>query len=133
VRSRKDIEDLKALWLDDPWFDLEDELGFEAYRDELREWRLRFEDAFDEYERLELEARARHNGRTVRTQQAIEEATITERRYTEAAKNKFADFFSSHTLRRSNSRALVEGLIDDLLFAAEARMRLEGLRNTRSD
>lgn len=43
IPSRPDIEALKASWKADPSWDLEDTTGYEAYRDELRDFRLKTE------------------------------------------------------------------------------------------
>ncbi|NUB24697.1 hypothetical protein [Azospirillum brasilense] len=40
ITDRLDIDELKATWLKDPTFNLEDEPGFEDFHDELREFRL---------------------------------------------------------------------------------------------
>ena len=43
MKSRRDIEQLKAGWLRDPAWDLEETEGFEAHQDELRQFRLTIE------------------------------------------------------------------------------------------
>lgn len=39
-RTPEEIAELKAAWLADPYWVLEDTPGFEAHRDELRRYRL---------------------------------------------------------------------------------------------
>ncbi len=39
VRSEEEIDTLKADWLDDPCWDIEDTRGFEVWHDELLAWR----------------------------------------------------------------------------------------------
>jgi hypothetical protein len=40
MKTREEVEALKANWLSDPIWDIEDTEGFEEYRAELREYRL---------------------------------------------------------------------------------------------
>ena len=55
MKTRRDIEQLKAAWQRDPLWDLEGTEGFEAHEDELRQFRLTVEErwraAADERER----------------------------------------------------------------------------------
>ncbi len=43
MKTRRDIEQLKAGWLRDPLWDLEETEGFEVHQDELRQFRLTME------------------------------------------------------------------------------------------
>ncbi len=65
MRTRRDIEQLKAGWLRDPLWDLEGTGGFEAHQDELRQFRLtteaRWQAAADERERA-IDAEAERIG-----------------------------------------------------------------------
>jgi len=65
MKTRRDIEQLKAAWLRDPLWDLDDTEGFEAHQDELRQFRLttgaRWRAAEDEQERA-LDAEAERIG-----------------------------------------------------------------------
>jgi len=54
-KTRSEIEELKSGWLLDPIWDIEDTEGFEAYHDELLDFRLEIEaeaqrELFDEME-----------------------------------------------------------------------------------
>jgi hypothetical protein len=42
-RTQEDINELKADWLQDPCWDIEDSAGFEAHREELTSYRLGIE------------------------------------------------------------------------------------------
>ena len=65
MKTRRDIEQLKAGWLRDPVWNLEDTEDFEEHRDELREFRLtteaRWKAAADERERA-IDAEAERLG-----------------------------------------------------------------------
>jgi hypothetical protein len=65
MRTRRDIEQLKAGWLRDSLWDLEGTRGFEAHQDELRQFRLtteaRWRAAADEGERA-IDAEAERIG-----------------------------------------------------------------------
>ncbi len=65
MKTRRDIEQLKAGWLRDPIWDLEGTEGFEAHHDELLQFRLtteaRWTAAADERERA-LDAEAERLG-----------------------------------------------------------------------
>lgn len=43
TRTPEEIEKLKANWLADPCWDIEDQPGFEAHREELLAWRKEYE------------------------------------------------------------------------------------------
>lgn len=45
MRTKEQIETLKANWLRDPCFDIESVPGFEEHREELRAWRRELEDS----------------------------------------------------------------------------------------
>lgn len=59
VKSRQEVESLKANWLSDPCWDIEQTEGFEEYCDELKEYRLDMEAKWkaQEYNRLFNRAR----------------------------------------------------------------------------
>ena len=65
MKTRRDIEQLKAGWLRDPLWDIEDTEGFEAHHDELVQFRetvqARWRAAVDERERA-LDAEAERIG-----------------------------------------------------------------------
>jgi hypothetical protein len=44
-KTREDVERLKASWIGDPCYDLEEAEGFEAYRWELKAFRLQYENS----------------------------------------------------------------------------------------
>lgn len=46
MKTAADLETLKAQWLQDPAWDIEDTEGFEAFRDELREFHVRMNEVW---------------------------------------------------------------------------------------
>jgi hypothetical protein len=59
LRTVKEIDELKAQWLVDPCWDIEETRGFEAHKFSLRFWRIKQERKWEreEKERLELYAK----------------------------------------------------------------------------
>ena len=58
MKTRKEIDDLKANWKHDPCWDIEDTEGFEAHRKELLTWRNVYERAYEKKEKARIEERA---------------------------------------------------------------------------
>lgn len=62
MKTRKEINELKTQWLEDPCWDIECTEGFEDHKEELKEFRLDTE-ALQEAEEIErLRAKARSLG-----------------------------------------------------------------------
>lgn len=65
MKTRAEVEALKRKWIADPCWDIEGTEGFDEYRAELRDFRLRQEDAWAKREQARLEERAALLGCTV--------------------------------------------------------------------
>lgn len=62
MKTADEITNLKCLWLDDPHWDIENTEGFEAHRDELREYRRIVEAEREWEQRKRLDAKAGNLG-----------------------------------------------------------------------
>jgi hypothetical protein len=62
MKTRQDVEFLKANWKDDPCWDLETTVGFEAYKDELLKYRLSQEEKWWEEYNNRLKEKAEEMG-----------------------------------------------------------------------
>jgi hypothetical protein len=62
MKTRQEIEALKANWIGDPCWDIEDTQGYEEYRTELLAYRLRVEDALRAGEDERINKRAEQLG-----------------------------------------------------------------------
>ena len=58
MKTRKEIDELKANWKHDPCWDIEDTEGFEAHRRELLSWRNEYEREAEQSYAERIEARA---------------------------------------------------------------------------
>lgn len=54
MKSKKELDDLKANWKGDPCWDIEDTEGFEEHRAELLAWRKEYERERDDAEYLRI-------------------------------------------------------------------------------
>lgn len=59
MKTAQEIQNLKDNWTSDPCWDIEDTTGFEAHRNELRDWRINLEEqqAIKEHNRLTVKAK----------------------------------------------------------------------------
>jgi hypothetical protein len=62
MKTRAEVDELKAQWLADPVWDLEETPGFEAHRQELLAWRAREEAEMECRHRERLEHKAEWMG-----------------------------------------------------------------------
>lgn len=62
MKTREEINDLKAQWLDDPCWDIEGTEGFEEHYKELLDFRLDTEDRWENKRRIELQKIAERLG-----------------------------------------------------------------------
>jgi hypothetical protein len=128
MATGEELNWLKEEWQRSPSFNLEDAPGFENHQDELRAWRLAFEAASEEFENQQLVKRALDHGRTAEQQEERERAIIDERRHRNAASHTLRELFSAAGLRWFGPGPIdlddaLDSLIDDLVRAAEARVR----------
>jgi hypothetical protein len=132
LATRDEIENLKDDWQRDPSYHLEDAIGFEDHRDELRAWRLVFEADYERMEEEQLRQRALAFGRSIERQQAIENAESEERKRRRSAGLKLEELFYAAGLRwfgpgPENLADVVDAIVDDLVRASEARVKATGL------
>lgn len=79
MATRKQIEELKAQWLGDPCWDIEETQGFEEHSDELLDFRLNMEAKWEEEFQEELRAYAHVIGCSTNLQLAHHLLNITRR------------------------------------------------------
>lgn len=58
MKTQEEIQSLKLDWFNDPCWNLEETEGFEEYREELKEYRLRCEHKWEDGYRKRIEKRA---------------------------------------------------------------------------
>jgi hypothetical protein len=54
MKTRAEVDDLKAQWKADPCWDIEDTEGFEEYRAELFDWRIAYNDEIRHQKHLRI-------------------------------------------------------------------------------
>ena len=59
MKTQEEIQSLKQDWFNDPCWDIEETEGFEEYREELKEYRLRCEHKWEEGYNNRIEKRAK--------------------------------------------------------------------------
>jgi hypothetical protein len=58
MKTRKEVDDLKANWLGDPCWDIWNTDGFEDYKHELRAWQTSIEKEWEKLENQRLTQKA---------------------------------------------------------------------------
>ena len=72
MKTKQELDDLKANWKGDPCWDIEDTEGFEEHHDELLAWRTEYEREWHEKENARLQKKADELGCSVMTVKQIE-------------------------------------------------------------
>lgn len=125
--TREDVEKLKQDWLNDPCWDIEHTEGFEAFHDELLEYRKGKEAEWEERRYRKIQARALEMGVSVETMIGIQSLE-----YTVAASKKRVSRMLFQALNIDIEEA--EGLVDDLTEVAIASIKIDLLKsNPRSN
>ena len=58
MKTKQELDDLKANWKADPCWDIEDTEGFEEHREELLVWRKEYDKKLDDEESARLREKA---------------------------------------------------------------------------
>ena len=119
----EDIDRLKQNWLNDPCWDIEFTEGFEAFHDELLEYRQGEEEKWTAIRDGEIQDRAKDLGVSVETVLQIEKLEATVNASTKTAAKVFF-----HALNIEIEEA--ENLVGDLVTVAIASIRLDSLKTT---
>jgi hypothetical protein len=94
--TRKQIEELKRNWEEDPCWDLEDTKGFEDHRDELRTFRHIKEREWDVQNTKYLEAQAHELGLDLQTTQRVLQLEALAGEELNNAKRLLLHYFEMH-------------------------------------